>query len=175
MFSDFAQLLFPLAHAATLESQAVMRGATFPYLVAALLAGFFATVVMMLATYILRYLFKSRVDISHILGDIIAPEAHVVWRLRLGTIAQLFIGSVWGFIFGILTQHRIFSLDVNIQSAFFFSLLPWLFMMLIDMPLDKEGAFGIRKDPKISIVTLCGHLVYGLVLIALIPLLFFAS
>lgn len=167
--------VIPIVHASSLEGEVILRGATFPYLVACLLAGFFATVVMMLATYLLRYLFKSRVDIPHILGDIVAPGAHVVWRFRLGMAMQLFIGSVWGFIFGLLTQHRILSLDVNIQSALVFSLLPWLFMMLVDLPLDKEGIFGIRKDTKISIVTLCGHIVYGLALVALIPLLFFAS
>lgn len=174
MFPNFSFFVF-LAHASVLESQVLVRGATFPYLIACLLAGFFATVIMMLATYLLRYLFKSRVDIPHMLGDIIAPTAHVVWRLRLGMATQLFIGAVWGFVFGLLTQHRIFSLDVNIQSALVFSLLPWFFMMLVDMPLDKEGAFGIRKDAKISVVTLCGHIVYGLMLVPLIPLLFFAS
>jgi len=84
---------------------------------------------------------------------------------------HLMIGSFYGFVFGFLVQNEIFF-ELSGISGVIFGLILWSFMMIIILPMRGLGFFGLARDKRIWVAALLGHLVYGISLVFLLPLIF---
>lgn len=83
--------------------------------------------------------------------------------LIMGWVGHFVIGAlVWGtvfaLLFGVLPGKNV------IGKALVFSVLAWLAMMIVFMPLAGVGFFGLAIGLPVVVATLVLHLIWGLVL-----------
>jgi len=123
-----------------------------------MVAGFIATVVLSIIMVIKAFV--------HLLPEFNAIE--LVHNLTggpvlLGWVGHFVIGTVlWGTLFALL--YRWLPGASSIAKALAFSVLAWLAMMLLFMPLSGGGFFGLAIGLPVIVATLVLHLVWGFVL-----------
>ena len=144
---------------------------TFSFLVAAVITGFFATVLMTITVMVIRTVTHVHMSMPLMLGSMMAPHSPDAWKRRIGMMMHLGIGSFYGFVFGLLIQKEIFF-DLTILSGVIFALILWMIMMVMVLPMRGMGFFGFARDKRISVAALIGHLVYGISFVVLLPLIF---
>ena len=168
-------LFLPVAALAAHDfgAQAQFLETTFPFPVASLVGGFFATVVMSLSIMLLRTAVGIHMNIPLMLGSMMVPGASNPWQQRVGMTTHLVIGSLWGLVFGFLLEFHIFFQEISVLNGILFAFFPWISMMLVIMPMSKRGLFGLKEDNRVWIATLIGHIAYGAALNLFIPLIFF--
>ncbi len=78
----------------------------------------------------------------------------------VGWILHFFIGSVlWGVLFGLL--QSVLPGDRPVAKALCFSVVAWLLMMVILMPLAGQGLFAVKIGVMAAVATLVLHLIWG--------------
>ena len=155
----------------TLDAQAQIIGADFPFLVAAALTGFFATVLMTITIMLIRVVGNVHMSIPLMLGSMVFPNAGMAWQRRIGMTMHLMIGSLYGLVFGLFVQNELFF-DLNGLSGMIFGVILWSFMMFVVLPMRGLGFFGMAGDKRIWVTVLVGYLVYGISWVFLLPLIF---
>ena len=109
---------------------------------------------------------KDFPDIPLLLGRIIdwgKPEPKKIARV-MGRALHLGTGALWGFIFGKLVENGIFFSNFGLLEGVLFSILPWVFFMVVLMPLAKGGIFGIKIGRFQWLIALGMHIVFGSIL-----------
>jgi hypothetical protein len=123
-----------------------------------MIAGFVATVVLSALL-----LLKSTMDL--------VPELNIIRLLTnlgsIGTVAawmdHFIVGVVvWGLLFG--AYDAVAARPAYWLKGIIFGVFAWLMMMVLFMPLAKQGFFGSKIGVMALVVTLLYHLVYGIVL-----------
>lgn len=123
-----------------------------------IVAGFIATVVLSIMMAIKAFMHVlpafNAIEMIHGLTD--GP-------LIMGWVGHFVIGAViWGtlfaLLFGVLPGRSAFA------KALVFSVLAWLAMMLVFMPVAGAGFFGLAIGLPVVIATLVLHLIWGGVL-----------
>lgn len=102
-------------------------------------------------------------DMPLILSRIIdwgKPEPKKVARV-LGSYVHLGVGSLWGLLYGIVVDKQFFLLEFNVVQGMIFSLLPWLFLMAVVMPVLGQGFFALKINKYQWFAGLILHLIYG--------------
>lgn len=99
---------------------------------------------------------------------LLADIAHDLIRLpempAIGWVLHVLIGGLaWGFLFVILEPWLPGGRHTWIKGASF-SLLAWVAMMLVFMPLAGASIFGLGLGAAAPVATLALHLIYGAVL-----------
>ena len=127
-----------------------------------LLAGLAATVVLSVLMVIKSVLgLMPAVDAIRMLTQTAShfglPSSPVV-----GWIAHCVIGVViWGLVFA--GTYESWPGTPPIKGAVF-SIMAWLLMMSMFLPMAGAGFFGVNIGPSAAVATLVLHLIYGLVL-----------
>lgn len=123
-----------------------------------IVAGFIATVVLSIIMVIKAFM--------HIL-----PAFNSVEMIHGLTGGPLIMGWVGHFVIGALVWGTLFALLFGvlpgrnaIAKALGFSVLAWLAMMLVFMPVAGAGFFGLAIGLPVVIATLVLHLIWGVAL-----------
>lgn len=109
---------------------------------------------------------KGFPDIPLMLGRVIdwgKPEPKKVARV-MGSGLHLATGALWGLIFGVLVQNSILFSKFGIMEGILFAILPWLFFLVVLLPLAKGGLFGLKIDKYHWLWAIPMHIVFGMVL-----------
>jgi len=109
-------------------------------------------------------------DMPLILGQLIdfgKPESRPTARI-MGRYLHLTLGALWGLAYGLLVQQQLFFVEFTPVSGLIFAILPWLFLMVVLMPLTGSGFFGVKISGYRWLTALILHFIYGLVLGALL-------
>jgi uncharacterized membrane protein YagU involved in acid resistance len=81
----------------------------------------------------------------------------------VGWLAHFLIGTVlWGVLFALL--YRVLPGATALVKGLSFSVLAWLLMMLLPMPMAGAGLFGLKLGLMAPVMTLILHLIWGAVL-----------
>ncbi|BCU50957.1 TPA: hypothetical protein RH039_005123 [Escherichia coli] len=127
-------------------------------------AGFIATIVLSALMVM-----KSSMGIMPELNPVgmLSGMAHSMMGisagLNIGWLAHFMIGTVlWGLLFALL-YNRLPGQSAT-KKGLMFSVLAWLLMMLIPMPMAGAGFFGITLGIMAPVMTLILHLIWGAVL-----------
>lgn len=73
----------------------------------------------------------------------------------LALVSHLLYGTVWGMIFVAAVPRG------RVGSGLVFSLLPWLVLVLLLMPMMRPGFLASPDKPGIALMSLLMHLAYG--------------
>ena len=101
----------------------------------------------------------------------LVPELNIIRLLTnlgsIGTVAawmdHFIVGVVvWGLLFG--AYDAVAARPAYWLKGIIFGIFAWLLMMVLFMPLAKQGFFGTKLGAMAPVVTLMYHLVYGVVL-----------
>lgn len=155
-----------------LMAQAQVVGADFAFPVASLITGFFATAVMTGSVILLHFVGKIGVSIPLMLGMMMLRKFPQPWQVRVGLMAHLALGSIFGLLFGYLLQNHYLFSQINGFSGILFGLLLWLFMMAVVLPAGRFGFFAMKVDHRLLIATFAGHVIYGLSFAYILPVIF---
>lgn len=98
------------------------------------------------------------------------PEPQRTARI-LGRYVHLGAGALWGLLYGILVDKQFFFLEFSIVQGMIFSLIPWLFLMLILMPILGGGFFAAKTNKYQWFAGLILHVIYGAVVGFLLSIL----
>ena len=98
------------------------------------------------------------------------PELDVIAMLStmmrtgeaMAWVAHFAIGALWGILFAVTV--RVFPGSSCWMRGVIFSVVPWLLMMIIIMPMAGAGIFGMELGVMAPVMTLMLHLVFGAVL-----------
>lgn len=134
----------------------------------AILAGLIATIIMtalmMLAKSMgVMRMMGVKMDLPGMLGSMVyGKEATGMKVMLTGLIMHLVTGSLLGGVFGYFVAQDVFF-QATIKSAVVFSIIPWLIMVFVVLPMMGKGVLGVRMGPMLSVgmMTLILHLVYG--------------
>jgi uncharacterized membrane protein YagU involved in acid resistance len=129
-----------------------------------LIAGLIATIVLS-ALMILKTAMglMPQVNAIRMLTHMGAVYVHTPAVPVMGWIAHFVIGTIlWGLIFA--ATYRAWPGAAGIVKGIEFSIVAWLLMMLIVMPLAGAGPFGLRLGLPAPVATLVLHIIYGAVL-----------
>lgn len=105
-------------------------------------------------------------DMPLLLGRIIdwgKPEPTHVTRI-LGRYLHLITGALWGLLYGALVGRQFFFLEFNIAQGMLFGLIPWIFLMIVILPVLRQGFFALKISKYQWFAGLILHLIYGAVL-----------
>ena len=99
--------------------------------------------------------------------DMLAGMAHARMGMpaspAIGWMAHFVIGTVlWGVLFALL--YRTLPGATALAKGLSFSVLAWLLMMIMPMPMAGMGLFGMKLGMMAPVMTLMMHLVWGAVL-----------
>lgn len=99
--------------------------------------------------------------------DMLAGMAHARMGMpassAIGWMAHFVIGTVvWGVLFALL--YRALPGATALAKGLSFSVLAWLLMMIMPMPMAGMGLFGMKLGMMAPAMTLMMHLVWGAVL-----------
>lgn len=127
------------------------------------ISGFIAVVVMTIFMMIAKKtgMAPKGLDIGLMLGSMIIKNNPDKAR-KVGMMMHIINGAIFGIIFVFIGNYLIFS-NVLLQ-ALTWSVILWLIMMVIIMPMMGKGIFGKNISPKVPLLTLILHLIFGLVL-----------
>jgi len=122
-----------------------------------ILFGLIGGVVGAIILAILMMLMGSKIKAS-------PPEimAEMMFKDKSKKPLALFLNfGVWGIIFGIVASLAGYTAYVT--NGLWFSLIPWLFLGIIMMPMAGAGVFGSKRWNMLWLVTLIMHLIWGAV------------
>ena len=129
-----------------------------------MVAGFIATVVLSLLM-----LMKGAAGLMPALNPIamLTDMAHAKMGMPpspiIGWVAHFMIGTIlWGILFKLLYSWLPGG-NALLKGASF-SVLAWLMMMILPMPMAGAGLFGMKLGMMAPVMTLMMHLVWGAVL-----------
>ncbi|MDR1994994.1 DUF6789 family protein [Azonexus sp.] len=127
-------------------------------------AGFVATVVLSLLMLI-----KGVMGVMPVLNPVamLSNMVHSMMGMPdspiIGWLMHFMIGTVlWGILFALIYQ-RLPGRDA-LTKGLSFSVLAWLLMMLLPMPMSGAGVFGLNLGMMVPVMTLVLHLIWGAVL-----------
>jgi len=124
---------------------------------AGFLSGFIATVVLSILMII-----KAKMGLMPELNAINMLADMMNAPLLMGWITHFMIGTVvWGLLFSTIVEKL--PSDI-ITNAVIFSVIAWLMMMMIVMPIAGAGLFGLKLGMMAPVATLMLHLIWGVVL-----------
>lgn len=130
----------------------------------AIVAGFVATVVLSLLMVLKAALgLMPQLDVIQMLAQMVSARTGLPAVPVVGWITHFLIGTlVWGVAFALLVT----SLPgrSGLSKGLAFSVLAWLLMMLIPMPMAGAGVFGLKLGVIAPVMTLILHLIWGAVL-----------
>ncbi len=129
-----------------------------------ILAGFVATIVLS-ALMVMKMKMGLMPELNAI--KMMTTMAHGM----MGTPANPLVGWVMHFMIGSVLWGTSFALfgeslpgSGYVTKALFFSVLAWLLMMIMVMPMAGAGFFGLSLGMMAPVMTLILHLIYGAVL-----------
>lgn len=123
-----------------------------------IVAGFIATVVLSIIMVI-----KAFMHMLPALNTIELIHGMTGGPLIMGWVGHFVIGAVvWGILFALM--YGALPGANAIAKGLAFSVLAWLAMMIIFMPVAGAGFFGLAIGLPVVIVTLVLHLIWGAVL-----------
>jgi len=131
-------------------------------LIAGLWTGAVATLIMTVFMMIGKATGMAPIDIISALGNkcvFFKPSAKQ--KKMLGMIRHFLAGIIFAIVYQLLVANQFYLTDFSYQTGLLFALLPWLLMMLFMMPMMGMGLLGLKKSPKILVMTLLLHLIYG--------------
>jgi hypothetical protein len=105
-------------------------------------------------------------DMPLLLGRLIdwgKPEPEHTARV-MGGYLHLTTGALWGLLFGIVVEKQFFLVELNIAQGIMFAAIPWIFLMVVIMPLARGGFFGLKAAKYFWLTSLALHALYGAVL-----------
>jgi len=105
-------------------------------------------------------------DMPLLMGQLIdwgKPEPEAKARI-MGRYLHLSLGAFWGLMFGILVGKQFFFVEFTLVSGIMFGIIPWLFLMLVLMPLTGSGFFGLKISGYRWATALVLKVIYGAVL-----------
>lgn len=82
----------------------------------------------------------------------------------LGSYVHLGVGAFWGFLYGLLVEQQFFFLEFSVVQGLIFGLLPWAFLMVVIMPVLRQGFFALKINKYQWFAAMVLHVVYGAVL-----------
>ena len=127
-----------------------------------LLSGLIATVVMTVFMMIGKATGMAPMDLLLMMGRKILGSEAVEKKTRMfGMLQHLIVGTVWGIVYIAAVGNQLYFTELSIRSGLLFALIPWLIMMLVMMPMMGVGVFGLKKSPRVLVLTLLLHLIYG--------------
>jgi len=129
----------------------------------AMFAGFVATVVLS-ALMILKSMMgiMPGLDVVHMLSGMAHARMGMPDTPIVGWIIHFMIGTVvWGALFAFL--YKYLPGQHPLMKGLAFSLLAWLLMMVIPMPMAGVGLFGMKMGLMAPMMTLVLHLIWGAV------------
>jgi len=129
----------------------------------AMAAGFIATAVLSMLMF-----FKSMMgimpglDVVHMLSGMAHARMGMPNTPMVGWLIHFMIGTVvWGVLFTLLYTYL--PGKSPLVKALVFSVLAWLLMMLIPLPMAGAGLFGMKMGLMAPMMTLMLHLIWGAV------------
>ncbi|HZD25976.1 MAG TPA: DUF6789 family protein [Alphaproteobacteria bacterium] len=128
-----------------------------------IIAGFVATVVLSLLMIMKSAMgMMPQLDVVSMLGGM-AQRMTGAGGPAMGWLIHFLIGTVlWGVLFALL--HERLPGTQAVIKGLSFSVLAWLLMMILAMPMAGAGFFGVRIGIMAPVATLILHLVWGAVL-----------
>lgn len=126
-----------------------------------MVAGFVATVVLSILM-VLKSLMGMLPQMNVI--RLLAGMAHAHLGLPpspgIGWIGHFFIGTVlWGIGFALL--YKVLPGKSPLAKGLAFSVLAWILMMLVPLPMAGAGLLGLKLGPMVPVATLVLHLIWG--------------
>jgi hypothetical protein len=130
----------------------------------AVVAGFVATAVLSVLMLVKGAMgMLPQMNVIHMLAAMAHAHMSLPASPVVGWMAHFFIGTVlWGIGFALL--QPVLPGSSAVRKALSFSVLAWLLMMLIPLPMAGAGLFGLKLGPMAPVMTLALHLVWGAVL-----------
>ena len=135
-----------------------------PCYIRSMMAGFAATVVLSLLM-----LMKGAMGLMPELNPIamLTDMAHAKMGMpaspMVGWVAHFMIGTLlWGILFKLLYSKL--PGGTALVKGMSFSVLAWLMMMILPMPMAGAGLFGMKLGVMVPMMTLMMHLIWGAVL-----------
>lgn len=129
-----------------------------------LIAGFAATLVLSVMMILKSVMgLMPAVNAIRMLTQMGAAYFHTPAVPIVGWVAHFVIGTIaWGLVFA--AAYRIWPGRSPAVKGIAFSVLAWLMMMIIVMPMAGAGLFGISLGMAAPVATLVLHVVFGAVL-----------
>lgn len=129
-----------------------------------IVAGFVATVVLSVLMLIKGAMgMLPKMNVIHMLAGMAHAHMGVAASPAIGWIAHFLIGSVlWGIGFALL--FTVLPGRSALAKGLSFSVLAWILMMLIPLPMAGAGLLGLKLGPMVPVATLVLHLIWGAVL-----------
>jgi len=127
------------------------------------LVGLFAVIAMTIVMNIAKKMkiMPEKFNMPLMLGSMIEKNDKNRAK-KIGILMHLFNGIIFGVIFIYFKSYFIF--ETTLLQALVWSIILWLVMMFILMPIFGKGLFANKISPRIPILTLIAHLIFGVVL-----------
>lgn len=132
--------------------------------VRSIVAGFVATVVLSILMLIKAAMgLMPHLNVIHMLAGMAHARMGLPVSPVIGWMAHFLIGTVlWGIVFAAL--YPALPGSTAVKKGLSFSVLAWILMMLIPMPMAGAGLFGLKLGVMAPVMTLVLHLIWGFVL-----------
>lgn len=129
-----------------------------------LIAGFAATVVLSALMMMKSAMgLMPQLNAIQMLTEMGANYAGLPATPMMGWIMHFFIGTVmWGILFALTTN--MWPGGSYTVKGISFSIVAWLLMMLVPMPMAGAGLFGLNIGIMAPVATLVLHIIFGAVL-----------
>ncbi len=127
----------------------------------AMVAGFVATIVLSILMLIKGAMgMLPQMNVIHMLAHMAHGMLGMPAVPAVGWMIHFLIGTVlWGLGFALL--HPVLPGSTAVRKGLSFSVLAWLLMMLIPMPMAGAGLFGLKMGIMAPVMTLILHLAWG--------------
>ncbi|MDA3914059.1 DUF6789 family protein [Oleiagrimonas sp.] len=129
-----------------------------------ILAGFIATVALSILMILKGIMgMMPQLNVIHMLAGMAHKQMGLAASPVVGWLGHFFIGTVvWGIAFALL--YQVLPGKTALAKGLAFSVLAWLLMMLLPMPMAGAGLFGLKLGIMAPVMTLVLHLIWGAVL-----------
>jgi len=129
-----------------------------------IVAGFVATLALSILMIIKGTLgMLPQMNVIRMLAGMAHAHLELPPSPGIGWIAHFLIGTLlWGIGFALL--YKVLPGRAAVAKGLSFSVLAWLLMMLIPLPMAGAGLFGLKLGPMVPVATLVLHLAWGAVL-----------
>jgi hypothetical protein len=128
-----------------------------------LIAGAIGAFVISIGRFFLHTYIPNFPDMPLVFGRLIdwgKPEPEHTARI-LGSYLHVTLGALWGFLFGQLVEGQFFFVEFTVVSGILFAIIPWLFLMVVLLPLAGKGFFGTKISKYQWLIALLLHIIYG--------------
>lgn len=132
--------------------------------VRSIVAGFIATVALSVLMILKGAMgLMPHLNVIHMLAGMAHAHMGLPASPVIGWLAHFMIGTiVWGIAFAAL--YGVLPGKTPLNKGLSFSVLAWLLMMLLPMPMAGAGLFGLKMGMMAPVMTLILHLIWGAVL-----------